>query len=157
MVHLCSGVPVFSLVVLALLSSWFHSSSSVQLGAPVFSLDTGVPRITVSVRCLAGAGLRVQAAPQHKGLLLPGERIGSLPLPFIFLYLCSDSQLPTSYLNTRHWRCSFVEIQMYLPASQADSVDVQAGLVPIQLDLGLAEKGVPHSSAILTPSRQIGF
>ena len=72
MVHLCSGVPVFSLVMLALLSSRFHSSSSVQSGAPVFSLDTGVPRLTVSVRCLAGAGLRVQAAPQHKGLLLPG-------------------------------------------------------------------------------------
>ena len=39
---------------------------------------------------------------------------------------------------------------MYLPTSQADSVDVHAGLVPIQLDLGPAEKGVPYSSAILT-------
>ena len=35
--------------------------------------------------------------------------------------------------------------------SQADSVDVQAGLVPILLDLGPAEKGVPYSSAILIP------
>ena len=72
MVRLCSGVPVFSLVALSLLSSQFHSSLSVRLGAPVFSLDTGVPMLTVSARPLAGAGLRVQPAPQHKGLLLPG-------------------------------------------------------------------------------------
>ena len=40
---------------------------------------------------------------------------------------------------------------MYLLVSQADSVGVQDGLVDIQLDLGPAEKGVPYSSAILTP------
>ena len=72
LVRLCSGAPVFSLVTLALLSSRFHSSSSVRLGAPVFSLDTGVPMLTVSVRSPAGAGLRVKPTPQHKGLLLPG-------------------------------------------------------------------------------------
>ena len=72
------------------------------------------------------------------------ERGGSLPLPFIFRYLCADSQLPVSYLNTQHWRCSFVEIQVYLPASQADSVGVQNGLVDIQLDSGdQLKKGFP--------------
>ena len=41
------------------------------------------------------------------------------PSPFC---LASDicARLPASYLDTQHWRCSFVEIQMYLPASQAD-------------------------------------
>ena len=72
------------------------------------------------------------------------EHGGSLSLPFIFRYLCAVSRLPALYLDTQRWRCSFVEIQMYLPASQADSVDVQAGLVPIQLDSGdRLKKGSP--------------
>ena len=102
-------------------------------------------RLMVSVCCLAGAGPRVRPLPHAGGYLFPApERGGSLPLPFIFQYLCEVSRLPASYLNTQHWRCSFVEIQMYLPVSQADSMDVPAGLVPIQLNSGdQLKKGSP--------------
>ena len=75
--------------------------------------------------------------PSAGGYSFPApEHIGSLLLPFIFQYLCADSQLHTSYLNTQHWRCSFVEIQMYPPVSQADFVGVQDGLVDIKLHSG---------------------
>ena len=60
----------------------------------------------------------------------------SLPLPFIFQYLCADSQLPASYLNKQYQRCSSVEIQMYLPMSRPDFMGVQHDLVDIQLDSG---------------------
>ena len=91
--------------------------------------------------------------PVRKSGLLPSaggycflapERAVSLPLLFSFRYLYADSRLPASYLDTQRWRCRFVEIQMYLPASQADSMDVQDGLVPIQLDSGdQLKKGSP--------------
>ena len=72
------------------------------------------------------------------------ESGGFLPLAFIFWYLCADSQLPALYVNTQRWRCSSVEIQMYLHVSQADSIGVKDGLVPIQLDLGdQLKKGTP--------------
>ena len=126
-------------------------------GAPGLSLDPvstpdlrempgGVRSgLTVSVCCLAGAGPRVCPLPHAGGYRFPvPERGSSLPLAFIFRYLCADSWFPASYLNTQFWRCSFVEIQMYLLASQADSMDVQAGLVPIQLDSGdRLKKGSP--------------
>ena len=84
-----------------------------------------------------GCCLQVRPLPRAGGYHFPvPERGRSLPLPFIFQYLCTVLQLPASYLNTQRWRCSFIEIQRYLPQSQADSMDVQAGLVPMQLDLG---------------------
>ena len=43
---------------------------------------------------------------------------------------------PAAYLNIQHWRSPFLEIQMYLPLSQADFVGVQDGLVHIQLNSG---------------------
>ena len=46
---------------------------------------------------------------------LAPKRGGSLPFPFIYRYLCVVSCLPASYLTTQCWRCSFVQIQMYLP------------------------------------------
>ena len=96
--------------------------------------------------------VRGLSAPPCRWLPLPGAWTRRPPLLFIFQYLCAVSLFPAFYLNTQHWRCSFVEIQMYLSASQADSVDVQDGLVPIQLDSGdRLKKGVPYSSAILTP------
>ena len=89
--------------------------------------------------------VRGPSAPPCRWLPLPEpERGGSLPLPFIFQHLCAISRLRTSHLNTQCWRCSFVEIQMYLSASQADSVDVPAGLIPIQLNSGdRLKKGSP--------------
>ena len=64
-------------------------------------------------------------APRAGGYCFPAPgHSGSLPLPFIFRYLCAVSRLPASYLDTQRWRCSFVEIQMYLPASQANYVDI---------------------------------
>ena len=169
MLRVHCGALVFSLVVRALLSSRFQSSSSVHSGAPVFSLDRRVlpsswfspvpasaPELRFSVWLLVFLGSRSQSAllqvqvresgplPSTSGYCFPApERGGSLPLPFIFLYLCADSRLPISYLNTQRWRCSYVEIQVYLPASQSDSVGFQDGLVDIQLDLGPAEKRSP--------------
>ena len=106
-------------------------------GALVFRLVAWVPRLMVSVCSQAGASLRVSLLPSAGGYLFPEPELGgSLPLPFIFRYLCVPSWLPALYLNTHQWRCSFVEIQMYLPVSQADSVGVQDGLVAIQLDSG---------------------
>uniref|UniRef100_A0A452RK00 Acyltransferase n=1 Tax=Ursus americanus TaxID=9643 RepID=A0A452RK00_URSAM len=76
--------------------------------------------LTVSVCCFAGAVREPRPLPRASGCRFPvPERGGSLPLLFIFRYLCTVSWLPASYLNTQHWRCSFVEIQMHLPASQA--------------------------------------
>ena len=110
-----------------------------------FSLVAHVPLLTVSVCSLAGASPHVRPLPRTGGysFLVP-ERGGSLPFLFIFRHLCAVSWLPTLYLNTQHWRCSFVEIQMYLPVSQADSEAVQDGLVPIQLASGdQLKKGSP--------------
>ena len=92
-----------------------------------------------------GCCLQVRPLPSPGGYHFPvPERGGSLPLPFIFRYLCAVSLLPASYLNTQRWRCSFVEIQRYRPGPQGDSVDGQAGLVLIQLDSGdRLKKGSP--------------
>ena len=104
---------------------------------------------SVGVRSLAhglsllscGCCLQVRPLPRAGGYHFPvPERGRSLPLPFIFRYLCAVSWLPASYLNTQPWQCSFVEIQIYLPLSQADSMDVQAGLVLIQLNSGVRLK-----------------
>ena len=128
-------------------SSQTQSGSSEHTGVPEFREMLGGTRsrLTVSVCSLTGASLQVRPLPRAGGYRFPSpEHGGSLPLPFIFRYLCAVSRLPTSYLNTQRWRFSFVEIQMYLPASQADSKDVQAGLVPIELNSGdRLEKGSP--------------
>ena len=76
---------------------------------------------SLAARDSAHSALQVATASRR-------PNVGAPPLPFIFRYLCAVSWFPSSYLNTQHWRCSFVDIQMYLPASQADSVVVQAGL-----------------------------
>ena len=125
----CSGALVFPLVTSPFLGSRFQSAFS-QVPAPESA-----------------------ALPNAGGYCFPvPKRSGSLPLLFILQYLCADSRLPTSYLNTQHWRCSFVEIQMYLPASQADFKGVQDGLVDIQLDSGDQLKKGPLVFHHLFPS-----
>ena len=102
-------------------SSQSQSGSSEHTGAPIFSLVATFPApgLTLLSR---GASPRVRPLPRAGGYrFLAPKRGASLPLLFIFRYLCVASQLPNSFLNTHRWRCSFVEIQMYLPASQADS------------------------------------
>ena len=108
-------------------SSRSQSGSREHTGFPGSArcLVARAPGSPVSVRSLAGALCESARSPRAGGCRFPApERGGSLPLPFIFRYLCPVSRLPASYLNTQRWRCSFVEIQMYLPASQADSVVV---------------------------------
>ena len=119
---------------------WFALAPELWL-----SVWSRAPRSSVPVCSLTGAGPRVRQLPFAGGYRFQApERGRSLSLLFIFRYLCVVSQLPASHLNTQHWRCSFLEIQMYLPASQADSVSVQADLVPIQLDSGdQLKKGSP--------------
>ena len=118
----CSGAPSLSLVPMSTLE--FREESG------------GVRSLPHSLSLLScGCCLQVCPLPRAGGYHFPvPKRGGSLPLPFIFQYLCAVSWLPASYLNTQRWSCSFVEIQMYFPVSQADSVDVLAGLVPIQLN-----------------------
>ena len=103
--------------------------------APALRLVAHIPWLKVTVCSLAGQVRVRKSAPLPRA---GGYRFLA-PSPFC---LSSDicawfhgSPLHTSILSdTQRWRCSFVEIQMYPPASQADCMDVQAGLVPIQLD-----------------------
>ena len=79
-------------------------------GSPVSvcSLAVAVPESARSPVQVAAASRRPNAAA---------------PSPFrLSSDICAVLWHPSWYLNTQCWRCSFVEIQMYLPASQADSV-----------------------------------
>ena len=86
-----SRAQIFSLVVHALPSSWFQSSSSVCSGAPVFRQvvhafpgswsQSALSRVRVHESgLLPSAGGYCFPAPKHGG---------SLPLPLIFPYVCA--------------------------------------------------------------------
>ena len=120
--------------------------SLVPLSTPElrFRLVARIPRLTVSVCCLVDPSAS-PPAPPYRWLPLPGTRTQQLPPPSVYLPISVRGfTVPHSYLNTQLWRCSFVEIQMYLSASQAESMGFQDGLVHIQLDSGdQLKKGTP--------------
>ena len=65
-------------------SSWSQSGSSERTGAPFQSGGARSPRVC--------------PLPRAGGYHFPApKRGGSLPLPFIFRYLCAVSRLPASY------------------------------------------------------------
>ena len=153
----CSRAPCFSVVHVhsgALVFSQVQRACSGAPGLSLVPVSALVLRFSVWSRAFPGS--RSQSAlpwvpacgppaPQCRWLLLPGTRAWRLPPPSVYLPISVRGfTIPASYLDTQRWRCSFVKIQMYLPASQADSVDGQAGLVPIQLDSGdRLKKGSP--------------
>ena len=86
-----SGAPGVSLVVRLLPSSRYQSGSSEHSGSPVFSLDARTLPSSQSQSALSQVPVSESSLlPSAGGYCFAPERVGSLPLPFVFLYLCAD-------------------------------------------------------------------
>ena len=120
-------------------------------GAPGLSLDpVSTPEFQSSVRSLvaSASGSRSQSAllqvqvhgppaPPCRWILLPRARTWRLPPPSICLLIsvCSFTapRVVPQYSALEMFICRDPDV---FPVSQADSVDVPAGLLPIQLNSG---------------------
>ena len=135
-------------------SSRSQSGSSERTGVPVFCLVACVPRLTVSVCSLAGAGPRVRLAPQCRWALLPGARAWWLPPPSFCLLISvrgfTAPRFVPQYSALEMFICRDPDVSSYVSGR---FVSFQDGLGPIQLYSGdQLKKGTPSSTILTSPS-----